>query len=194
MFLIDKIILFFQWLWFGKKPADRPAPVGTPVSAATPVAGDYMATDSLLPNYTIPFKDIFSEVMSEVETEKAQKEKDILERIRQFMADDKLQESFRKLIKYMAANVDGNEYSENELLIGASNIGVSADVFPVVGVFFAKLLREFYRDISIRWLSDILAIKRSDIKILFCNWRQEQAPTIDIDEKMRTMLHAGPYR
>jgi hypothetical protein len=190
------IIIFFQWLWrlfFGKKPAALPAPVGTPVSAATPVAGDYMTSEKFLaelpPLAKLTPYQIMVQAMASATEERERLQAEKLQEENKHFSDAKMAEYLRNLMKYLAT--ESHDSTRSEFLISDADLHMKPERFKPLFDRLSPILKDL--GISFRGCGRCIAVKRAEVVEAFRK-AQAEIPALDIDEKMRTMLRDGPYR
>jgi hypothetical protein len=190
------IIIFFQWLWrlfFGKKPAALPAPVGTPVSAAIPVAGDYMTSEKFLaelpPVAKLTLYQIMVRAMASATEERERLQAEILKEENEHFSSANMEKYLSDLMRYLAT--ESLDFIRSEILISDADLHMKPERFKPLFDRLSPILKDL--GISFSWSGRFISVKRAEVVEAFRK-AQAEIPPLDIDEKMRTMLRDGPYR
>ena len=156
-------------------------PASILVSDETLESGDYLTSPKFILNS--PVGDIFQKIAREAAETRTQKEAATF-------TNDKLLRYFKNTIEY-CANDSFTKQGDINCLINAGNVGVPDEMFMIFYHIFSGVCKEI--DIKIDWSegNNLIRVNKASFRKAIENLQPKR---IDIDEKIRAMLHTGVYR
>lgn len=129
-----------------------------------------------------PFHDVFYDVFKEVNEERTKAERDLLN-------DEKLRTYLKNSFKYLASQLVKD--IKGTSMISSLDAKVPAPAWETYRKIFCGLCLELGINANVPVTSEYINVEMSSVKKAFDKMCVKQ---VDVDERIRAMLHKGPYR